>query len=267
VSFLLSLAFAYALALLLGRLMSRLGLPRATAYLLVGILAGQPVLGSLQVQPLIVEGPGLQILVDFTLGLILFGIGRRFRFVQLRRYLRRILITAAVEISITFVFVAGASLLVGASPVVAALLGIIAIATAPAATMLVIREYESEGPMTDLAVLLIGINNLVSVIAFIIVVALVLPASIAETRPAALVGIALPIGTGLTIALITAAWDARIEKLVERQLLGIAAIAAIVGLAEAFEFNALFACLIAGIVIVNSSPRESAMFDAIRELD
>ena len=266
-TFLLTLAYAYALALLLGRLMSRLRLPRATAYLLVGIIAGKPLLGSLPIDPLIVEDRNLGVLVDFTLGLILFGIGRRFRLVQLRRHLRRILTTAAVEISVTFTLVTGAALAVGASAEIAVLLGLIGIATAPAATMLVIREYEADGPVTDLAVLLIGINNLVSVIGFIIAVAYFLPAAAAAGHPSVAFALAVPVGAGLAVGLVASAWDARIDKTVERQLLGIASVAAIVGAAEAFQFNALFACLIAGMVIVNSSPRTSAMFDALQEID
>jgi len=267
-TFLLSLAYAFALALLLGRLMSRLRLPRATAYLMVGVLVGEPVLGSLpMVDPLIVEGPGLGVIVDFTLGLILFGIGRRFRLQQLRRNLGRILAIAATEISVTFVLVAGVGFAVGASIQTAVLLGIIGVATAPAATILVIREYESEGPTTDLSVLLIGINNLVSVIAFIVVVGLILPGDVAASRPHVVFAIAMPLGVGLGVGLVTSVWDARVDKLVERQLLGIAAIAGIVGMAEAYEFNALLACLVAGIVVVNASPRETALFDALHEVD
>ncbi len=267
-TFLLSLAYAFALALLLGRLLTRLAMPRATAYLMVGILVGQPVLGSIPgFDPLIVEGPGLAMIVDFTLGLILFGIGRRFRFQQLRRNLGRILGIAATEIVVTFALVTGSSLAVGASVNVAVLLGIIGVATAPAATILVIREYESEGPITDLSVLLIGINNLVSVIAFIIAVGLMLPDRVGSEQPHVLFSIAMPIGIGFAVGLVVSVWDARIEKLVDRQLLGIASIAAMVGMAEAYGFNALLACLVAGIVVVNASPRETALFDAIREID
>ncbi len=270
-TFLLSLAYAFALALLLGRLMSRLRLPRATAYLLVGIIAGKPLLGSLPkslpIDPLIVEGPGLRVLVDFTLSLILFGIGRRFRLRRLRQHLRRVMVTAAVDIVLTFTLVAGATVVVGASVDTSVLLGIIAVATAPAATILVIREYESEGPITDLTILLIGINNLVSVIAFIVVMALLIPADAAGEHASVFMQVAMPLGAGLGVGLVVSMWDARIDKKVERQLLGIAAVAALVGMAEAFGFNALFACLVAGMVVINGSPRDTALFDALSEID
>ena len=261
-TFLFSLAFAFALALLFGRLMARVRLPRATAYLLVGVVAGRPVMGALSIGPLIQEGPGLEMIVDFTLGLILFGIGRRFLLPRLRRNLGRILAASFVESVATFTLVFGATWVVGASTTMATLLGLIAMATAPAATVLVIREYESEGPITDLTMLLVGFNNLTSVIGFILAVALTLPADIAAAQPSLIASLGLPIAAGVGVGLITAVWDARIDRVAERQLLGIATVAALTGLSEMYGFNPLFACLLAGLVVVNSSPRETALFDA-----
>jgi Kef-type K+ transport system membrane component KefB/predicted transcriptional regulator len=266
-TFLFSLAFAFALALLGGRLMARLRLPRATAYLLVGIVAGRPVMGAFRLSPLINEGPGLEMVVDFTLGLILFGIGRRFLLPRLRRDLARIVATAAAESLTTFVLVFGAVWVVGGEVEIALLLATIAMATAPAATMLVVREYESEGPITDLALLLVGINNLVSIIAFLIALHFTLPAALTDREPALVVSLGLPVAAGLVVGLVVSMWDARIERTAERQLLGIATVAALVGLAEMLHFNPLFACLVAGLVVVNSSPRETALFDALHEID
>ena len=56
----------------------------------------------------------------------------------------------------------------------ALLLGVIGIATAPGATLMVIREYEADGPVTHTALTLVGINNVVSILAFIAVASCIL---------------------------------------------------------------------------------------------
>ena len=116
-----------------------------------------------------------------ALALILMHIGGLFEISHLNRWRHRILLFSGSEILLTFFLVVGAVLTVNmaflqkvvpgltlwqTSLTFALFLGIIAVATAPAATLMVIREYEAEGPVTGVVLTLVGFNNLISVLGF-----------------------------------------------------------------------------------------------------
>jgi len=152
-------------ALMAGALAGWLRLPRVTIYLLVGVLLGPSGLGW-------VGHPQLELLEPLTklaIALVLFGLGCEFALVRTRRILRRVLRLARGELVGTLVLVFVGLLLLGARWEVAMLLGVLALATAPATTILVLKETESEGPLTDLAHALVALNNLVSIVLFEVV--------------------------------------------------------------------------------------------------
>jgi len=122
----------------------------------------------------------LSVVRDLALGLILFTIGEAFERFRLRPIARTLPRISLAEILLTFLFttagcaaaawtlrVPGFQMTFSQSLAIGLLLGAAAIATAPAATWLVLREYEAKGPTTDHLLGLLGINNLVSIVAFI----------------------------------------------------------------------------------------------------
>ncbi len=162
---LLSLGIAYWFALGAGRLSAAFGLPRVTAYLLVGVAAG-PSLGRLGL-PALLSSAQLQHLVplhDVILGLIVFSIGGSFSFGTIRRLGLRRFTISVVEIGLTAILVMTGVALMGMSLLAAGFLALMSITTAPAATQMVMREYQSEGQLTDTILPLIGANNLVAII-------------------------------------------------------------------------------------------------------
>ena len=183
---LLSIGVAYLLALGAGRLCAAIGMPRVTGYMIVGLAAG-PSLGSLGLPTLITQKQlhALVPLHDAILGLIVFTIGGSFRFSAVRKMGIKRFRISAVEIGLTSLFVALGTLAAGASPLAAGFLAVMAITTAPAATQMVLREYQSEGSLTDTILPLIGVNNLVAIIAFILLQnsALSAPSFCCKTAP------------------------------------------------------------------------------------
>ena len=154
---LISVAAVFWLALLTGRQVFRLHLPRVTGYLLAGILAG-PSLSTWLGYPTLLDQADLArlpVLSDIALALIMLTIGMHFRSEHLRRWRHRIALLSLCEIGGTLVLVSTATAavnffivrriiladgdLVQSSLYIGLFLGIIAIATAPAATLLVIR--------------------------------------------------------------------------------------------------------------------------------
>lgn len=172
-------------ALVGGRLAALVRLPRVTGYLLAGLAVGPSFSHILGFEPLLHADAlyELELLGDLALALIMVNIGGQFRTDHLRRYGHRIALFSFSEIGATFLAV-GLSVLAAnqfalqitvpgftllqTSLIFGLLLGLIAMATAPAATLMVIREYEAAGPVTNTVLTLVGLNNLFSVLLFVI---------------------------------------------------------------------------------------------------
>lgn len=118
----------------------------------------------------------LSVVKDMALGLILFTIGGIFDRAKLKATVARTSRIGLCEASLSFLFVLVGGFLVfaltdadvgaGEAVVFCALLGVAAIATAPAATLLVLQEYDAKGPITDTILSLTGLNNIICIVAF-----------------------------------------------------------------------------------------------------
>lgn len=169
------------MALLGGLLLSRpaklLKLPAVTAYLVAGILIGPFCLGLFGVKGLgfssIEEVHALKIISDVALGFIAFSIGNEFRLSQLRHtgkqatiigILQAVVTTLLVDaVLVTFAITTGKI-----SVSVAIVLGAIAAATAPAATLMVVKQYKAKGPLTDVLLPVVALDDAVGLVIFAI---------------------------------------------------------------------------------------------------
>ena len=174
--FLLAIGVAMFAGLLLSRLTSRLNLPDVTSYLVAGVLVGPLVLGQLGVPGLgfqsfeFVEGMGL--VCDAALGFIAFSIGSEFRVSALRKTGRQATVIAIFQALTATLFVDAA--LIGLHFVLGdklpistcLILGAIATATAPAATLMVVNQYKAKGPLTDILLPIVALDDAVGLIVF-----------------------------------------------------------------------------------------------------
>ena len=175
---LLSLSIALICGLLLSRITKKLDLPAVTAYLVAGILVGPYCLGSIGV-------PGIgfismdnvhnfSIICDVALGFIAFSIGNEFRLSHLKKIGRQATIIGILQAVITTLVVDAALIaLYFAFPNVisveaAILLGAIASATAPAATLMVVKQYKAKGPVTDMLLPVVALDDAVGLVIFAI---------------------------------------------------------------------------------------------------
>jgi Kef-type K+ transport system membrane component KefB len=188
---LLCLAIALLAGLLLSRLAKILNLPAVTAYLVAGILVGPYALG--QLSALIgVNGIGFTsvsngnggftshyleaftILKDTALGFIAFSIGNEFRLSQLKKIGKQATIVGIFQAVVTTLFVDAALIILhfimpNKLPLEAAIiLGAIASATAPAATLMVVKQYKAKGPLTDILLPVVALDDAVGLILFAI---------------------------------------------------------------------------------------------------
>ena len=174
--YLISLAAALVGGLLLSRVTKLLHLPAVTAYLVAGLLLGPFCLGALQIPglgfPSLDFVEGLQIVTQTALGFIAFTIGNEFRLYQLKKMgksaitigiLQAVLTTVLVDLVLIGLHLAFPALI---SLPCAITLGAIASATAPAATLMVVRQYKADGPLTRLLMLVVAIDDAVGLVLF-----------------------------------------------------------------------------------------------------
>ena len=173
---LLSLAIAMFAGLMMTRLLKKTHLPDVTAYLIAGVLIGPCFIGALGIPGIGFESyeelEGVGLISDVALGFIAFSIGNEFRLSQLKEtgkqalvvgILQAVTATVLVDIALLiFHFIRPDVLTVPA----AITLGAIAAATAPAATLMVVRQYKAKGPLTDLLLPIVALDDAVGLVLF-----------------------------------------------------------------------------------------------------
>ncbi len=162
--------------LLMSRIAKKLSLPAVTSYLVAGLLLGPFVLGRLNIAGLgfqsLEQVEGLSILTQAALGFIAFAIGNEFRLSQLK-VMGRQAITVGILQAVFTTFLVDVALIAlhFIRPDVISLpsaitLGAIAAATAPAATLMVVKQYKADGPLTKLLLLVVAIDDAVGLVLF-----------------------------------------------------------------------------------------------------
>lgn len=175
-TYLICLAVAVIGGLMMSRLAKKLHLPAVTAYLVAGLLLGPFCLGRLNIAGLgfnsLSQVKGLEIITQTALGFIAFAIGNEFRLAQLKTMGSRAIIIGILQAVLTTVLVDVVLILLHLiapniiSLPAAIVLGAIASATAPAATLMVVRQYKADGPLTRLLMLVVAIDDAVGLLLF-----------------------------------------------------------------------------------------------------
>ena len=173
---LISLSFSLVGGLLMSRLAKKLNLPAVTAYLVAGLLLGPYCIGALNFLEIGFNTPqevtDLDVISQVALGFIAFTIGNEFRLEQLRHMGRQaitvgiaqaVFTTALVDIALVALHFINPALISISSAIT---LGAIAAATAPAATLMVVRQYKADGPLTKLLLLVVAIDDAVGLVLF-----------------------------------------------------------------------------------------------------
>ncbi len=173
---LLSVSISLLAGLIMTRLFKKFKLPSVTAYLIAGVLIGPYCLGQLGIKGLGFDSPesveGLALISEVALGFIAFSIGNEFRLEDLKKTGKQALVIGIVQAVIACLLVDGALLIVHIlMPNVLSLpqvltLGAIATATAPAATLMVVRQYKAKGPLTKLLLPIVALDDAVGLIVF-----------------------------------------------------------------------------------------------------
>lgn len=174
---LLSISLALLVGLLLSRLAKKLNLPAVTAYLIAGVLIGPFCLGALNIEGIGItksQLAGFSIISDVALGFIAFSMGNEFRINQLKEIGKKATVVGIFQAVFTTlvvdVFLISLHFILGDkfSLSSAIVLGAIATATAPAATLMVVRQYKAKGALTKMLLPIVAIDDAVGLVVFAI---------------------------------------------------------------------------------------------------
>ena len=176
-----SIMLSFSIALLVGLLLSRLAkiikLPAVTAYLVAGILVGPFVLGKLNIPGIGItkdQIENLGFISDLALGFIAFAMGNEFRISELKTIGKQATIIGIVQAIFTTIIVDIFLIILHfimpdkLSLASAITLGSIATATAPAATLMVIKQYKAKGPLTNILLPVVALDDAVGLVVFAI---------------------------------------------------------------------------------------------------
>ena len=257
------LAIALILALLSSKLMKVVKLPNVTGYLIIGLIAG-PYCLNLIPQTAV---DTLSIIPNVALGFIAFSIGAEFRISYLKKVGKAPVVIAIAE-SLGAVLVVDLALIITGNDVPFSLcLGAIAAATAPAATLMVVKQYKAKGELTDTLLAVVALDDATALMFFGISVAIAKTIeqgggdSIVMTilKPVLEIVGALVLGAvfGFLFRLLVKWFTGRGNRL------GVtyAMIFACIGISDLLGLSSLLACMMLGAVLANTSSVSDVIFE------
>ena len=255
--------------LLLSRLAKKLGLPAVTAYLIAGLLLGPFCIGSLGIEGLgfttLAQVSAYDVISQAALGFIAFAIGNEFRLQQLRQMGRAAIVIGILQAVLTTALVDAVLLAIHfwkphlISAAAALTLGAIAAATAPAATLMVVRQYKADGPLTRLLLLVVAIDDAVGLVLFAVSfgVASALTSGAVSVEP--LVEIVLSLGLGVLMGLLLNLLERYFHSRSKRLSVSVGCVALTVAVSSAeftvgtvhCGFSLLLVCMVMSTVFCN----------------
>lgn len=264
----LSLGLLLICGFFLGKLCEKLRLPAITGYILAGLLLGESFAGVVDES----TSPGMANITQVALGVIALTIGGEFSLNKLKTTGVRILVLTLFEAVFAFAVVTGVMTAAGLSPYLALLLGAISAATAPAATLIIVKELRARGPFIDHLYGIVAFDDAVSVILFGVVFAVVTPlmgsggsssgAAAASAMLELLEAVIMGAAGGLIVHLLTVKRHRSNEIL----LIAVGIFFLATALAAVLRVSPLIANMAMGCTLVNLSSRNRRIFDIIEPL-
>ena len=283
---LITLAFSVMAGLLMSRAAKVVNLPSVTAYLIAGLCIGPFLLGRLGIKGIGFSSleyvDSFSIISQAALGFIAFEIGNEFRLKDLKSMgksaitigiLQAVITTIIVDIALILLHFVAPSLISISSAIT---LGAIAAATAPAATLMVVKQYKAEGPMTKLLLMVVAIDDAVGLVLFSISFGV---ASALETGTISFIGVflepmlelVLSLGFGLLGGFLLNWLEKYFHSRSKRMSLAVAFVLLTVGVSLLeweiggvhFGFSLLLVCMVEGTVFCNINETSEELMDRV----
>ena len=259
---LLLIGIAMAAGLLVSRGARAVKLPNVTAFLVAGLIIGPCVAGIISRE----QAESMGVISEAALGFIAYSIGGEFKLSYLKKIGKAPLTITAFQGLMTAACVDAGLILFGVDVPLALLLGAIALATAPAATLMVVRQYKADGPVTQMLLPVVAMDDALGLMVFSISAAVaqgmlggtVTITSMLLTPLIEIVGsFALGAALGWLLALGARFFASRGNKLA----LSIALVFAGVGLCDMLNLSSLLVCMMIGAMMVNLSQQRDVLME------
>ena len=285
---LIGLSLALIAGLLMSRLAKAVNLPAVTSYLVAGLLLGPFFLGKLGLSGLgfgfgtLEQVEGYGIITQVALGFIAFVIGNEFRLSALKTMgqqaitvgiAQAVITTALVDVALVVVHFLFPDVISMASAIT---LGAIAAATAPAATLMVVKQYKADGPLTHLLLMVVAIDDAVGLVLFSASYGVANALEQGHMDPVSvivepLVEIALSLLMGAVAGYVLNLLEVYFHSRSKRMSLSVAFVLLTVGLSMIkFEmggvqcgFSLLLVCMMTGTVFCNVCPTSEELMDRL----
>ena len=254
------------ITMMAGLIMSRAAklvkLPNVTAFLVAGLIIGPCVAGIISRE----QAESMGIISEAALGFIAYSIGGEFKLSYLKKIGKAPLTITFFQGMMTAVSVDVGLILFGVDVPLALLLGAIALATAPAATLMVVRQYKANGPVTQMLLPVVAMDDALGLMVFSISAAVaqgmlggeVTISSMLLTPLIEIVGsFALGAALGWLLAFGARFFASRGNKLA----LSIALVLAGVGLCDILNLSSLLVCMMIGAMMVNLSQQREVLIE------
>lgn len=258
----LALSLAMAIALILNRVVKKIGLPNVTGYLIAGLIVGPYVLNIFPEN----SDELLTTLTNIALAFIAFSIGGEFKFSDIKSIGKSVLIITLFQSLTALALVDIVLIIFGFDTPLAITLGAIATATAPAATLMVVRQYRAHGPVTNILLPVVALDDAVGLVAFSISLSLAqgltggsVTAKTMLLKP--LIEIVGSLGIGCVAGLIITLCVRFFHSRANRSCVLVAAMFLCASISEMLGLSSLLLCMAAGAVLANLSPEANKMLD------
>jgi len=259
---LLTVGIAMMAGLAVSRLAKIAKLPNVTAFLVAGVVIGPCIAGILSREQL----QSLSVVSDAALGFIAYSIGGEFKLSYLKKIGKAPLTITMFQGLITALCVDAGLIACGVDVPLALLLGAIALATAPAATLMVVRQYKAQGPVTQMLLPVVAMDDALGLMVYSISASVaqamlggaITAQSMILTPLIEIVGsFALGAALGWVLAFCARFFASRGNKLA----LSIALVFAGVGLCDMLNLSSLLVCMMIGAMMVNLSQQHEVLIE------
>lgn len=262
---LLALSIAMAMGLLMSRFIKLIHLPDVTGYLIAGLLVGPYVLGVMTPE----LNNSLAIVSNVALGFIAYSIGSEFKISYLKEIGIKPIVITIFEGCVASLLVFLTLFLAGQDMPLCLALGAIAAATAPAATLMVVRQYKANGPVTKMLLPVVAMDDALGLMLYAIMMAvartlvdgsaLSVMTLLVEPLLQIIFSLGLGVALGFLLTLVIPFFHSRGKKLA----LSIMMVFCAVGLSEVLDLSSLLVCMMVGATMINLSHQSDSMLDQV----
>ncbi|HEY61643.1 MAG TPA: cation:proton antiporter [Anaerolineae bacterium] len=239
------------------KLFQHFGIPQVVGFIIIGLIHGPSVLNVI---PLEISDE-LLFISEIALGLIGFDMGSHLQLDELKKLGMCIISILLFEALGAFAFVAGGIYALTGSLYTALIFGAIASATAPAATVDVLEEYNAKGPLTTVIIAVVGLDDAISLLLYSITAALVesmllgtASLTLTEIIELPLIEIGGAILLGVVMGFILSALMSQRKDVHDIMAISIGFVLLSAGLSNALGFSLILTNMVLGMVIVNRNP-------------